>query len=83
VIRPVPPAGRDVDVTALLEDCGGREHRVLGGRLDQAHLDRDERGLLFELWAADGDYRDRDAIAAWVAEVADALVGRPVPSTTQ
>jgi len=46
---------------------------VFAAKLDKSKLSFPERALVFAFRAADGDFRDWDAIAAWAGEIADAL----------
>jgi menaquinone-dependent protoporphyrinogen oxidase len=69
-----PKPGEDpVDVTALREASGAREHRVFPGRLDRHHLGFAEKAVVLAVRAPEGDFRDWSAVEAWAAGIADAL----------
>ncbi len=70
----------DVDqakVAQLVEASHARGHQVFGGRLERRRLGLAERLLARMVRAAEGDYRDWEAIRAWAREVADGLRSGP------
>jgi menaquinone-dependent protoporphyrinogen oxidase len=69
---PTSAAGIGDDVE---HELGAREHRVFGGRLDRACLGLAERAVTKVVHAPEGDFRDRDEIAAWAGGIADTLSG--------
>jgi hypothetical protein len=54
--------------------CTARDHRLFAGRIDRSKLGFAERAIMLAVRAADGDFRDLDAISAWVNEITDALL---------
>lgn len=62
-----------MQIESIVAATRAREHRVFAGKLDKSKLSFPERALVFAFRAADGDFRDWDAIAAWAGEIADAL----------
>jgi menaquinone-dependent protoporphyrinogen oxidase len=85
---PLEPEEEPVDVAAMMEQSGAREHRTFGGRLDKRQLGLGERALVRIVGAAEGDYRPWDEIEAWATEIASTLrgttkVASPLTSTSQ
>jgi menaquinone-dependent protoporphyrinogen oxidase len=70
---PPRPAAPPIDGAALRDRIGAREHRVFPGRLTRASLDVNERSIVEELHAKDGDYRPLPEIEAWATEIAARL----------
>ena len=70
---PRPDDAHAVDVAELVAAAGPRGHRVFAGRLDRHRLGFGERAMVFAFRAADGDFRDWDAIATWAGGIADEL----------
>jgi menaquinone-dependent protoporphyrinogen oxidase len=70
---PPKPPEDPVDVAALLDASGAREHRVFAGRLDRHRLGFAERAVTLALRAPEGDFRDWPAIEAWAAGIAETL----------
>ncbi len=70
---PLKPEGLPVDVAAMLEQSGAREHRMFGGRLDKRELGFGEKAIVRVVGAAEGDYRPWDEIEAWAEEIATTL----------
>jgi menaquinone-dependent protoporphyrinogen oxidase len=71
-----PPRLADQDavqIEPIIATIGAKEHRVFAGKLDKNRLSFPERALVFAFRAAEGDFRDWDAIAAWASEIANAL----------
>ncbi|MFN0280831.1 MAG: flavodoxin domain-containing protein [Kineosporiaceae bacterium] len=68
-----PDDARAVDVSAIVEMTGAREHRLFAGRLDTNLLGFGERAVIHAVRARPGDYRDWDEIRAWGAGIAEAL----------
>jgi menaquinone-dependent protoporphyrinogen oxidase len=75
---PPKPDEDPVDVAAIADATAPREHRVFAGRIDKSTLGFAERAIMIAVRAAEGDFRDFDAIAAWADEIADTLQGAPV-----
>ena len=74
---PRPSEAEAVHVEEVMAATGAREHRVFAGKLDKEKLGFSERAVVFAFRAAEGDFRDWDAIAAWAGSVADALAAQP------
>jgi menaquinone-dependent protoporphyrinogen oxidase len=70
---PRPSEGEAVHVEPLIIATRANEHRVFAGKLDKRRLSFPERAVVFAFRAAEGDFRDWDAIDAWAGEIADAL----------
>lgn len=70
---PPKPDEDPVDVAALVEATGAREHRVFAGRIDKHRLGFAEKAVVLALRAPEGDFRDWAAVEAWAAEIADTL----------
>lgn len=70
---PRPSEQEAVQIESIVAATRAREHHVFAGKLDKSRLSFPERALVFAFRAADGDFRDWDAIAAWAGEIADAL----------
>lgn len=64
-------------VDELIHAVDAIEHRLFSGRLDRAELGRLERWIADVVRAQDGDFRDWDAVDAWVATVVAVLGGDP------
>ena len=58
---------------ALLAETHARDHRLFGGKLDHAGLNRRERFVGRLVGARDGDSRDWDSAVAWAAEIGGSL----------
>jgi menaquinone-dependent protoporphyrinogen oxidase len=71
--NPPKPDAEPTDVAALLESSRAREHRVFTGRLDRRGLSLGEKIIVKGVRAAEGDFRDWDAIRAWAREIGAAL----------
>lgn len=71
---PLFPAGGPSGIPDLLDLTGARGHRLFGGKLDRSHLGFVECAVARVIRAADGDYRDPDAIEAWAAGIAESLM---------
>jgi menaquinone-dependent protoporphyrinogen oxidase len=70
---PLKPEGSPVDVAPMLEQSGGLEHRIFGGRLDKGELGFGEKVLVQMTGATEGDYRSWDDIEAWATQIASTL----------
>lgn len=70
---PPKPEEDPVDVTAIVEAIGAREHRVFPGRLDRSRLSYAERAIVIAFRAPYGDFRDWPEIRAWAAGIAEAV----------
>lgn len=67
---PPRPVDDLTEVTTLGATVRARGHRVFAGRLDRDELGWAERFAVRAVHAAEGDFRDHDAIRSWAAEVA-------------
>jgi menaquinone-dependent protoporphyrinogen oxidase len=74
---PPRPADETVQIEAVLATTGARDHRVFPGKLDKKRLSVAERAVVFAFRAAEGDFRDRGAIAARAAHIADEVLRDP------
>jgi menaquinone-dependent protoporphyrinogen oxidase len=70
---PPKPEEDPVDVAAIVEATGAREHRIFAGRLDQARLSYAERAIVIAFRAPYGDFRNWPEIRAWAAGIAEAV----------
>lgn len=71
---PPEPAGeRAFDASELVASSGAREHVLFAGRLDRDRLTLPERAVVRVVGAAEGDFRDWDAVAAWADGIASDL----------
>jgi menaquinone-dependent protoporphyrinogen oxidase len=70
---PLKPEEEPVDVAAIAAATGARDHRLFAGKIDKHGLSFAERAVVVALRSPAGDYRDRAAIDAWAAGIADAL----------
>jgi menaquinone-dependent protoporphyrinogen oxidase len=75
---PPLPKEHAVDVDALMQTAGAREHRLFAGRLDKQRLSFPERAVVFALRVHEGDFRDWDEIRAWARAIAAELKQAPV-----
>lgn len=70
---PLEPAEEPADGKRLLAALGAREHRTFPGRVNSAELGWVEKTITKMVKAADGDFRDFDAIRVWAADIAEQL----------
>jgi menaquinone-dependent protoporphyrinogen oxidase len=70
---PKPPEEDSVDVAGILEATGARDHRVFSGKLDRSTLGFAEKAIMLAVRAAEGDFRDWEAIREWAREIATEL----------
>ncbi|MGE5828027.1 MAG: flavodoxin domain-containing protein [Micromonosporaceae bacterium] len=70
---PPRPDEDPVDVTAIVEAIGAREHRIFAGRLDRSRLSYAERAIVIAFRAPYGDFRNWPEIRAWAAGIAEAV----------
>lgn len=77
---PLEPTEEPRDGAELRKSLGARDHRVFAGRLNREDLGWVERTITGMLKAPDGDFRDWDAIRAWAADIAAALMTPAVPA---
>lgn len=73
------PAGEGSDpqrIGPVLLDIDPRDHVTFAGRFDPSRLSLRERSIARAGGAAEGDYRDFDAINAWADSIAEALLPR-------
>ncbi len=71
--EPLKPDEVPVDVAEIETLTKPVAHRILPGRIDKARLGFGERAILAALRVPDGDFRRRDELEAWAAEIATAL----------
>jgi menaquinone-dependent protoporphyrinogen oxidase len=76
---PPQPEEEPADGRRLLGELEAREHRVFAGRVNNADLGWVERTITKMVKAADGDFRDFDAIRTWAAEIADEMAPATAP----
>jgi len=69
----LPKEAEPGEIAEAAPKIGARDHRVFPGKLDRSVLTRRERLLVRVLRAADGDFRDWDAIRSWAKSIARAL----------
>ena len=63
-----------MDVSEVLTLTEAREHRVFKGKIDKSKLSFGEKAILIAVRAAEGDYRDWDAVNEWTDAIAEELV---------
>jgi menaquinone-dependent protoporphyrinogen oxidase len=71
---PLKPEDVPVDVKAIEDATGPREHRIFPGRIDRSLLSLGEKALCTALRVPEGDWRSRPEVERWVREIAAALV---------
>jgi menaquinone-dependent protoporphyrinogen oxidase len=71
--EPPKPEEDPVDVAAIVEATGARDHQLFSGKLDKRRLSFPERAITIALRVPDGDFRDWEAIRSWAAAIADDL----------
>src|SRR5215467_2672966 len=62
-----------IELAEFRDKIGPQHHAVFHGALQQSKLDRNDRVTMKAVGAADGDFRDWDAIDAWVDQIAKSL----------
>jgi menaquinone-dependent protoporphyrinogen oxidase len=70
---PPKPAEDPVDVTAIRQASGAREHRVFAGKLVRGQLSFGEKAMVVAFRAPDGDFRDWTEIKVWASRIAGAV----------
>jgi menaquinone-dependent protoporphyrinogen oxidase len=70
---PRPHEADAVDVADVLSKTRAREHKLFAGKLDKSTLGFGERAVMLAFRATEGDFRDRDEIAAWARAIAREL----------
>jgi menaquinone-dependent protoporphyrinogen oxidase len=70
---PPQPDEEPVDAGDVARSTHARGHRLFAGRLDRHRLGFGEKAVVMALRAADGDFRDWDAIDTWAAQIAGEL----------
>jgi menaquinone-dependent protoporphyrinogen oxidase len=70
---PPKPDEEPAEVSDIAKATHARGHRLFAGRLDRHRLGFGEKAVVAALRVADGDFRDRDAIDAWGAQIAGEL----------
>lgn len=70
---PPRPDEAPVDVAAIVEAIGVREHRIFPGRLDKSRLSFGEKAIVLAFRAPEGDFRPWDEIRAWANEIATTI----------
>lgn len=73
---PPKPEEDPVDVVAVTETTGAREHVLFAGKLDKKVLGFGERAIVSALKAPEGDFRDWDRIRTWSIGIAESLKTR-------
>lgn len=76
---PAVPDTEAEEVAELTEAVAALAHRTFAGRLRPADLGLVERATVRAVHAAEGDYRDWDAIRDWAEEIADTLAAAVAP----
>ncbi|HYA00097.1 MAG TPA: flavodoxin domain-containing protein [Candidatus Binatia bacterium] len=71
--EPPKPAQNPVDVSAVVEATGAREHRLFGGRIARRTLSFSERAMVAALRVQEADSRDWAEIRGWASAIADSL----------
>jgi menaquinone-dependent protoporphyrinogen oxidase len=71
---PPKPEEEAVDVAEIMDKTSAREHRVFPGKIDKSKLNFAEKAIVIAVHAAEGDFRDWDAVDAWAGEIAESLV---------
>jgi menaquinone-dependent protoporphyrinogen oxidase len=77
---PPLPEADPAEALALADRLGARDHRSFAGRLDRSQLGFVERTITKAVKAAEGDFRDVEAIRRWADEIAHALTAEEVPA---
>jgi menaquinone-dependent protoporphyrinogen oxidase len=72
--EPLKPEEVPVDVKAIEEATGAREHQIFPGRIDRSLLSLGEKALCTALRVPEGDWRSRPDVERWVREIAASLV---------
>ena len=72
--EPAKPEEDPVDVSAVSELTGARQHKIFAGKIDKSKLGFGERAILIAVKAAEGDFRDWNEIEDWARQIADHLV---------
>lgn len=62
---------REETAVSVIADTKPQEHRIFSGRIDKRQLNAAERAYATMARAAEGDYRDWDAIDTWAETIAD------------
>jgi menaquinone-dependent protoporphyrinogen oxidase len=75
--EPPKPEEDPVDVAAIVEATGAREHRVFAGKIVRKQLRFADRAIATALRVPDGDFRDWDAIREWADGIAATLQRGP------
>jgi menaquinone-dependent protoporphyrinogen oxidase len=73
---PAKPEGEPVDVAALRESTDAIDHRVFAGKLERRQLGLPEKAIVAVVHAAEGDYRQWDAVPEWASSIAETLRAR-------
>ncbi len=71
------PIGDPAQLPELMAQSGARGHQIFVGKLDKESLGFAEKLIVKAVKAPYGDFRDWQAIRAWAADVAEALVPTP------
>jgi menaquinone-dependent protoporphyrinogen oxidase len=74
---PLVPEEPPLEVDALKELTGAREHRLFAGKLDKAELGLVEKTIVAAVHAPEGDYRDWDEVKRFADQIAEALLMTP------
>ncbi|MEX1104086.1 MAG: flavodoxin domain-containing protein [Dehalococcoidia bacterium] len=76
---PLFPEEPPLEIGALRELTGAREHRLFAGKLDRSELGVLEKAMITAVHAQEGDYRDWLEVRQFADEIADTLLS-PVAS---
>jgi menaquinone-dependent protoporphyrinogen oxidase len=68
------PVADPAQLPELLAQSGARGHEIFVGKLDKESLSFGEKLIVKAVKAPYGDFRDWQAISAWAADIAEALV---------
>ena len=63
-------------VDEILAATGARDHQTFAGRIDRSQLSFPERTVVRTVGAAEGDYRNWDAIRARATDIATTLMSK-------
>jgi menaquinone-dependent protoporphyrinogen oxidase len=70
---PRPGEAQAVDVAEVMAKTQAKGHKLFAGKLDKGKLGFGERAVMLAFRAAEGDYRNWDAVEAWARGIAGEL----------
>ncbi len=73
---PPKPEEEPVDVAEIVEATKARDHRVFAGKVDKGTLGFAEKAIMLAVRAAEGDFRNWEAIREWARGIAAELHSR-------